>query len=141
MIERRLKAFILFYLWWALIEDSLIFLMAWVSPQLWFRVFHSTIPNPLEIALLRRSSGQWLAFALAQAITLWRFREHPVWLAVAAGIRFSDLFTDICYILSIPTINFIGYALLLPPALLNLIGVIILLRGFKQAQPSHSVDP
>jgi hypothetical protein len=134
VIERRLRTVILVYLWVALAEDTILFLMAWLAPDIWFRVFHATAPAGLETALLRRSSGQWAAFALAQAITLWRWRKEPVWLAVAAGVRFSDLFTDISYILAVPSLTTLGWVFLLPPPLLNLIGVAIMLRGYEQAR-------
>jgi hypothetical protein len=136
MIERRLRIAILVYLWGALTEDTVIFALAWVAPDLWFRLFHDSAPAGLEVALLRRSAGQWAAFALAQAIALWCWRERPEWLAVVAGIRFSDLFTDISYILAVPTLTRLGWILLLPPALLNLVGVVIMLWGYKQARRS-----
>jgi hypothetical protein len=136
VIERRLRILILVYLWAALLEDTLLFLMSWLAPGLWFEVFHSSVPAGLEVAFLRRSGGQWAAFALAQAITLWRWRKQPIWLPIAAGIRFSDLFTDIAYILAAQSLTTIGWILLLPPPLLNLIGVIILLRGYRQIQIS-----
>jgi hypothetical protein len=136
MIERRLKTLIIFYLWVALVEDTLLFLMSWLAPDLWFRVFHGVAPAGLEIAFLRRSAGQWAAFALAQAITLWRWRKEPVWLAVAAGVRFSDLFTDISYVVAVPSLTRLGWMFLLPPPLLNLVGVVIMLRGYKQARRS-----
>ena len=90
MIERRLQILIVIYLWVALVEDTVLFVMAWIAPDIWFRLFHASVAAGLEIALLRRSAGQWAAFALAQAITLWRWRKEPVWLAVSAGVRFSD---------------------------------------------------
>ena len=136
MIERRLRILILIFLWVATLEDTFLFLMAWLAPDLWFKVFHTSVPAGLEVAFLRRSAGQWAAFALAQAITLWRWQKQPVWLPITAGIRFSDLFTDISYILAVPSLTTIGWMLLLPPPLLNLIGVIILLRGYKQIQNS-----
>lgn len=136
MIERRLKILILIFLWAATLEDTFLFLMAWFAPNLWFKVFHSSVPAGLEVAFLRRSAGQWAAFALAQAITLWRWQKQPVWLPITAGIRFSDLFTDISYILAVPSLTPIGWMLLLPPPILNLIGVIILLRGYSQIQNS-----
>jgi hypothetical protein len=136
MIERRLRILILIFLWVATLEDTFLFLMAWFAPDLWFKVFHASVPAGLEVAFLRRSAGQWAAFALAQAITLWRWQKQPVWLPITAGIRFSDLFTDISYILAVPSLTTIGWMLLLPPPLLNLIGVIILLRGYKQIQNS-----
>ncbi len=138
MIERRLRTIILVYLWVALAEDTVLFLMAWLAPNIWFRVFHAAAPAGLETAFLRRSAGQWAAFALAQAITLWRWRKEPVWLAVAAGVRFSDLFTDISYILAVPSLTTLGWVFLLPPPLLNLIGVVIMLLGYEQARNSIS---
>jgi hypothetical protein len=140
MIERRLRIAILIYLWGALTEDTVIFVLAWVAPDLWFRLFHDSVPTGLEVALLRRSAGQWAAFALAQAIALWCWRRRPEWLAVVAGIRFSDLFTDISYILAVPTLTRLGWVLLLPPALLNLVGVVIMLWGYKQARRSLQDD-
>ena len=132
MIDRRLKTLIVVYLWAALVEDTVIFALAWLEPDLWFRLFHASVPAGLEVALLRRSAGQWAAFALAQAITLRRWKKEPMWLAVAAGVRFSDLFTDISYILAVPSLTTLGWLLLAPPAFLNLVGVIIFLRGYRQ---------
>jgi hypothetical protein len=129
MIERWLKTIIVIYLSVALAEDTLLFLMSWFAPDLWFRVFHATTP-----AWLRRSGGQWAAFALAQGITLWRWRKEPVWLAVTAGVRFSDLFTDLSYILSVPSLTTLGWILLVPPPILNLVGVVIMLGGYYQAR-------
>ena len=133
MIERHLRILILIYLWAALAEDTSIFLMAWLMPDLWFRLFHGSAPVGLDIALLRRSAGQWAAFALAQAIALWRWRKNPIWLPIVAGVRFSDLFTDISYILAVPYLTTFGWACLLPPPLLNLVGVVIMLKGYRQA--------
>jgi hypothetical protein len=141
VIERRLRTVILVYLWVALAEDTVLFLMAWLAPDIWFGVFHAATPAGLETALLRRSAGQWAAFALAQAITLWRWRKEPVWLAVAAGVRFSDLFTDISYILAVPSLTTLGWVFLLPPPLLNVIGVVILLRGYEQVRRKSLPEP
>jgi hypothetical protein len=134
VIGRRLKTIILVYLWVALVEDTVLFFLAWLAPNLWFQAFHGATPTGLEIAFLRRSAGQWAAFSLAQAITLWCWRKNPVWLAVEAGVRFSDLFTDISYVIAVPTLSTLGWALLLPPPVLNLVGVVIMLRGYEQAQ-------
>jgi hypothetical protein len=123
------------YLWAALLEDTVLFVMAWLAPGIWFRVFHASVPAGLETALLRRSAGQWAAFALAQAVTLWRWPKDPVWLALSAGVRFSDLFTDVSYILAVPSLTTLGWMLLVPPPFLNLVGVVIMLRGYRQARP------
>jgi hypothetical protein len=132
LIERRLKALILIFLWCATVEDTLLFLMAWLKPDLWFSVFHHAAPAGLDVAFLRRSAGQWLAFACCQAFTLRCWKKNAVWLAVSAGVRFSDLFTDLSFVMSVPSLTTAGWVLLLPPALLNLVGVVILLRGYEQ---------
>ena len=75
MVERRLRILILVYLWIALIEDTLLFVISWIAPDLWFRLFHHSHPIGFDVAFLRRSAGQWAAFALAQAITLWRTKS------------------------------------------------------------------
>lgn len=136
MIDRRLRILIVLYLWGALIEDTVIFVLAWVNPDIWFRLFHNGAPSGLENALLRRSAGQWAAFALAQAIALWRWKKDPAWLAVSAGVRFSDLFTDVSYIIAVPSLTTLGWILLVPPPFLNLAGVLIFLRGYRQARSS-----
>jgi hypothetical protein len=134
MIERRLETVILIYLWVALVEDTLLFVFSWLAPDFWFRWFHATAPAGLETAFLRRSAGQWAAFALGQAIALKRWRKDPVWLAVTAGLRFSDLFTDVSYIAAVPSLTTAGWLLLSPPAVLNLVGVYIMLKGYRQAR-------
>jgi hypothetical protein len=138
VIGRWLRLAILAYLWAALAEDTVIFVLAWVYPDLWFQLFHRSVPQGLEVALLRRSAGQWAAFALAQAIALALWRKKPVWLAVVAGVRFSDLFTDISYILAAPSLTPAGWVLLSPPAVLNLVGVVIMLRGYEQMRATPS---
>jgi hypothetical protein len=53
---------------------------------------------------------------------------------MVAGVRFSDLFTDISYVLAVPSLTTFGRACLLPPPLLNLVSVVIMLRGYRQTQ-------
>jgi hypothetical protein len=135
MIGRNLKIVILIYLWAALLEDTSLFVIAWLAPDLWFRLLHGVAPAGFDIALLRRSAGQWAAFAIAQGVTLACWRKTPIWLAIVAGVRFSDLFTDISYILAVPYLTTLGWICLIPPPLLNLAGVLIMLRGYREAQP------
>src|ERR1700712_5027081 len=111
--------------------------MSWLTPNLWFQLFHTVAPTVLETAFLRRAGGQWAAFALAQALALWRWQREPVWLPLVAGVRFSDLFTDISYIVAVPSLTTLGWWLLTPPPILNLIGVVIMLLGYRQACARH----
>jgi hypothetical protein len=132
LIDRRLRIVILIFLWAALVEDTLLFVMAWVAPDFWFRVFHAALPAGLDVAWLRRSAGQWAAFSLVQGITLWRWKKEPLWLVATAVARFTDLFTDISYVVSAPTLTHLGWMFLLPPPVLNFIGIVIMLRGYQQ---------
>jgi hypothetical protein len=132
MIPRPLRIAILIFLYLATLEDTLIFLMSWLAPDLWFRLFHGTVPAGLETAFLRRSGGQWLAFAIVQAIAILRWRKAPLWLIVVAAVRFSDLFTDISYVVTAASsLTTVGWACLLPPPLLNSIGIVIMIWGYK----------
>jgi hypothetical protein len=132
VIERRLRILILIYLWGALFEDTALVFIAWLRPEVWFHSFHNASPASFDIALLRRAAGQWAAFALAQAVALATWKKRPIWLAIVAGVRFSDLFTDIFYVLAVPSLTPFGWSCLLPPPVLNLVGVIIMLRGYRQ---------
>ena len=131
MIHRPLKIALLTFLWGALLEDTTIFLLSWLTPDLWFHLFHASVSTGLEVALLRRAGGQWLAFAMAQAIALWRWEKAPIWLVIVAAVRFSDLFTDISYLVSASSLTTLAWILLLPPPLLNAIGIVILLCAYS----------
>jgi hypothetical protein len=136
VIDRRLRILILLFLWAALVEDTLLFAMAWIAPDLWFRVFHAALPAGLDVAWLRRSAGQWIAFSLVQGVTLWRYKREPLWLVATAVARFTDLFTDISYVVSAPTLTHLGWIFLLPPPVLNFIGIVIMLLGYRQMRSS-----
>jgi hypothetical protein len=132
-IPRILTAFILIFLWGTVIEDTLIFVMTWIWPDFWFIVFHNAAAAGSELPLLRRTGGHWFALALVQAITLWRWRREPVWLAVTAGARFSDLFTDASYLIASPSLTPAGWILFPLLPLLNLAGVVVMLHGYRLA--------
>ena len=59
-----------------------------------------------------------------------------MWLAVSASVRFSDLFTDVSYIVAVPSLTTLGWIPLLlpPPPFLILVGVVIMLSGYRQAR-------
>src|SRR6266536_3607550 len=62
-----------------------------------------------------------------------RARHRAMALAEATG-RFADLFTDVSYILAVPSLTTLGWCALIPPPFLNCIGVVILLLGYWQAR-------
>ena len=84
--------------------DALLAVVALGLPDLWFQLFHG-IPyvdpqgTPADlVGLLRRSGAVWAAFTLFQFIAFLRWRERPYWLAVVAGIRLTEVFSDWTYL-------------------------------------------
>ena len=101
---------------------------AFVTPATWFRVLHGSLaPDALHVTFLQRCGAQWLAFALLQVATLAAWRRSPRWLAVVAGARLSDLFTDLTYLSVAPDLVPGAAAMLVPPCGLNLGMALILL--------------
>ena len=133
MVTTPVKALLLLFLCGALVEDTALFVLSWLRPELWFQLLHHADPAGLETALLRRAGGQWLAFALVQAIALWRWRAEPVWLVIVAGARVSDLFTDLSYIAAVPSLTTFGWATLTPPAFLNAAFAVTMMVAWRQA--------
>ena len=122
------------YLSVALAEDTLLFLMSGSRPICGSASFMRQRPpaSTLHGCGVPEANGPHLPWF--RPSTLWRWRKELVWLAVTAGARFSDLFTDVSYILTVPSLTTLGWILLLPPPVLNLVGVVILLRGYYQAR-------
>ncbi len=137
MLRPVLKAFVLLFLWGATIEDTTIFVLSWLAPEVWFQWFHHLQPVGLDVALLRRAGGQWAAFAAVQAITLWRWRAQPAWLMVVAGLRASDLLTDLSYIAAVPSLTTLGWVALSPPAFLNTAFIVVMVKAWRASAPAR----
>ncbi|MFO0724024.1 MAG: hypothetical protein U1E65_09595 [Myxococcota bacterium] len=88
-------------------------------PGLWFWAFHG-VPYADPQGFLYRCAANWAAFALVQAIALAKWRTAPVWLAVVAGVRLSDVFTDLVYVLVAPDRTWFALVALPPMGLVNL---------------------
>ena len=143
MPKQPLKALVLLFLCGSLVEDSVIAVLAWAAPDLWFQLFHHADPVDLDVALLRRAAGQWGAFAVVQAIALWRWKHQPLWLIAVAGARISDLLTDISYIVAVPSLTSLGWTLLLPPPFLNAAFIVVTALAYRQmtAVPQAPATP
>jgi len=110
--------------------DVTLTLWAGAFPDLWFRVFHG-VPYEDAEGFLRRCAANWAAFALFQAIALVRWRREAVWLAVVAGVRLSDIFTDVTYVLVARDTTWFAKATLAPSSVGNLIVGLYLLRAYR----------
>ena len=108
-------------------------LVTWASafPQLWFTVFHGTQYDDPQ-GFLRRSAANWAAFLLLQIIAFVRWRRDSVWLAVVAGVRLSDIFTDVTYVLVARDTTWFAKLTLAPMSLTNLLIGLFLLDAYRQ---------
>ena len=70
---------------------------AFCCPRFWFTIFHGAEYVDPQ-GLLPRMAANWAAFALLQIIAYRKWKAQPHWLAVIAGVRLSDMFTDWTYL-------------------------------------------
>ena len=131
-MTHRLAALIYAVLIIAIVIDLSLWIMTLVAPELWFSIMHTEPGGPLATLLLRRAGGHWLAFLLVQIIALFAWKREPLCLVVIAGLRFSDLFTDLTYLLLGDAFTTVGWTSMLAPPLLNLGMGLIALYGFRQ---------
>ncbi|MEW5734424.1 MAG: hypothetical protein AB1921_06195 [Thermodesulfobacteriota bacterium] len=73
--------------------DAVLAIIAYALPGVWFWIFHGA-PYTDPQGLLQRAAGSFLAFLLIQLAALLLWKKRPEMLAVVAGVRFSDVFTD-----------------------------------------------
>lgn len=88
-------------------------------PELWFTVFHGAAYVDPQ-GYLPRAAGNWTAFAILQVIAFFRWKKAPHWLAIAAGLRLSDVFTDFSCMIFCENLSGPGLVLLSAAALGNL---------------------
>lgn len=74
--------------------DVVLATCALALPNTWFAVMHDR-PYIDPAGLLRRTGAVWVAFLLLQAIALVRWRRAPYWLALIAGVRLTEIFSDL----------------------------------------------
>jgi len=104
-------------------------------PALWFRWFHG-VPYLDPQALLRRTGAVWAAFTLLQFMALVRWQRFPHWLALVAGVRLTEIFSDWTYLALCSNVTWFGRVALFvsPPA--NLVFGLILLRTWARVSNS-----
>lgn len=114
-----------------------VILTSWVffAPDLWFEVFHGVPYNDPE-GFLPRCGANWAAFALFQAVAFLRWRKATYWVAVVAGVRLSDIFTDWTYALFAHDMTPLGYLGLALASPMNMITGWWLLRAYRQSAAS-----
>jgi hypothetical protein len=115
--------------------DLVIAGVAFFAPQLWFKIFHG-VDYVDPQGFLRRCAANWLAFALIQIIALAKWEQKPYWLAVVAGVRFSDIFTDWTYVFFCANITTFGKISLLIMSPLNVVLGLYFLNAYKRLTKS-----
>jgi hypothetical protein len=113
-------------------------LTSWVffAPDLWFEVFHG-VPYHDPEGFLRRCGANWAAFALFQGIARWRWKQNNTWVAVVAGVRLSDIFTDWTYLYFAADITPLGRLGLLGASPMNMITGWWLWRAYAALQAAR----
>ena len=89
------------------ILDVVLFVLALLLPNTWFRIFHNQ-PYIDPQGLLRRTGAVWVAFTLLQFIAYMQWQEHPYWLVLIAGVRLTELFSDWTYLYFAQNITRLG---------------------------------
>lgn len=105
--------------------------VAFAGPELWFRIFHGTEYVDPQ-GLLRKSGATWAAFAVIQVMAIFRWKKKPYWLAMVAGILFSDVLTDWTYLWFAHDITSAGRILLLIGAPANLGYAFFFLKAYRK---------
>lgn len=118
-----------------------VFLVAWIVgfPHLWVWAFHGVdVPDPQ--ALFTRMGANWAAFALIQWVAVFRCRQHTEWIVVVVGVRLSDIFTDITYVLACEDATWFAWATLPLSSLTNLLFGLWLLSAWRRLSAGNP-DP
>ena len=112
--------------------DVVLSTLALGFPETWFRIFHG-VDYVDPQGLLRRTGALWVAFTLLQAAAFFKWEKQPYWLALIAGVRLTELFSDWTYLYfahNITTYGRIGL-LIAPPG--NLLFGWYLIRSYLKA--------
>ena len=133
MIERRLKLLIVTYLWVALVEDTILFVMA---GSLLTSGFGSSTLTLRPVLKLLSCAARLVSGLRSHLPTLSRFGAgEPPRLACRECWRALFRLVHRCVLYCCRTVvTTLGWILLLPPPFLNLLGVVIMLAGYRQAQ-------
>lgn len=114
-----------------IILDVILATVGFFLPEIWFYIFHGA-PYIDPQGLLPRCAADWTAFALIQTLAFFRWKKHPVWLAMVAGVRLSDIFTDLAYLYFCNDITWFGKIALAGAGPGNLIVAVYLFYAYSK---------
>ena len=124
--ERRVQALLGFLI----LFDAVLTTCAFVFPELWFQIFHGT-PYADPQGYFRRAGASWAAFLLLQVVAVNRWKRDAVWLAIIAGVRLSDIFTDVSNVFLAHDTTWFAKLTLVPTSICNLLFGVFLLRAYR----------
>ncbi|WP_437670720.1 hypothetical protein [Sorangium sp. So ce131] len=126
-LERRITALLAALV----LVDLTLSIWAFFFPQAWFDAFHGAAYVDPE-ALLPRTAAGWTGFLLIQVIALVRWRRETWWLLVVAGVRLTEVFTDLVYVLMAGDVTWFAKATLPVTGPLNALFGWWLIRAWKR---------
>ena len=132
MLSRKHRNTVRGLLIFLIVLDVVLSTLALCYPEAWFRIFHGVAYVDPQ-GLLRRTGALWAAFVLLQTIAFFRWEREPYWLALVAGVRLTELFSDWTYLYFASHITAYGRIglLIAPPG--NLLFGWYLIRSYLKA--------
>jgi hypothetical protein len=79
------------------IYDVILSATCLLRPDLWYQYIHGADYVDPQ-GLLLRTGAVWAAFSLFQLIARLKWEVQPMWLALIAGIRLTEVFSDWTYL-------------------------------------------
>jgi hypothetical protein len=80
----------------------------------------------------------WAAFLLLQVIALVRWRRAPYWLALVAGVRLTELFSDLTTLAVAEKVTWFAWATLPVATISNLGFGLVLIWFYRRLQPGST---
>ena len=114
--------------------DLVLATCALALPRTWFAIMYG-IPYDDPAGLLRRTGAVWVAFLLLQAIALVRWRRAPYWLALIAGVRLTELFSDLTTLVAAQKVTWFAWVTLPMATISNLVFGYLLITLYRRLQP------
>jgi hypothetical protein len=120
-----------------IILDGVYVVIAFFFPEWWFASLHG-VPYVDPEGLLPRAGAVWLAFVIVQLLALIKWQSRVYWLAVTAGLRSAELFTEWTYLLSAHDMTTTGQIGLLLSTPANMVVCWFFFQSFLQQSSNPS---
>jgi hypothetical protein len=138
MLSPRIRTIVKLLLLVLIVKDIILFVLCFFYPETWFKIFHNA-PYVDPQGLLQRTGAVWVAFTLWQIVALLRWEKEPFWLAVIAGIRWTEIFSDWVYIYVSASMTWYGRLALFLVAPGNLLIGFFLIWVYRQMMRERGV--